>query len=220
MSAPSRGNRLTPTLPVVCSGMLIDDDRLVQAIDDALGAERDLVVGLDVAEHDHEFVAAHADHDVAVAHAGAQPARDFLQELVAGLMAAGVVDVLEAVEVQEHDAEHLIRRARLVDGLRQERGQIMTIRQTRQLIVVRHAIEPLLIVDELLLGLAAHRHVMGDVGKALAAVGLEPIAADLHVDLRAALAAQLQIERRLRVGVLQPRQHALRLMRRRRRKCR
>ena len=155
---------------------------LLSDLDDAVRAERDLVVRLHVAEHDDEFVAAHADHDVAVAHAGAQPARHFLQQLVAGLVAAGVVDVLEAIEIEKHDAEHGIRRPRLVDGLRQERGQVMPIGQTRQLIVMRHAIEPLLIVDELLLGLAAHRDVMGDVGKTVAAVHVEPIAAHLDVD--------------------------------------
>ena len=85
----------------------------------------------------------------------------------------------------------------------------MPIGQTRQLIVVRHAIEPLLIVDELLLRFASHRDVVGHVGKTVAAVAVEPVASNLDVDESPALAAQLQIERHLRVRALQPRQYAL-----------
>ena len=166
--------------------VLIDDDRLVQAIVDALGTERDLVVRLDVLEYHHELIAAHADDHVALPHACLQAPRDFLQELVAGLMSARVVDVLEAVEIEKDHAQHLIRVACLVDGLGQEGGEIMAVGQPGQLIVMRHAIEPLLIVDELLLGLAPDRHIVRHIGKTVAAVGLQPVAADFDIDLRAA----------------------------------
>jgi hypothetical protein len=46
-----------------------------------------------------ELVAAHPPDGVGVAQRGRQPGRDRLQEPVAGLMAEGVVDVLELVEV-------------------------------------------------------------------------------------------------------------------------
>ena len=201
--------------------MLIDDDRLVQALDDAVRAERDFVVGLDVPEHDHEFVAAHADHHVGIAHAGAQPPRHLLQELVAGLVAARIVDVLEAVEVEEHDAQHGVGRPRLGDGLGQERGEIMAVGQPGQLIVVRHPIEPLLIVDELLLGLAAHRDVVRDVGKPFAAVRFQRVAAHFDVDrARRPCSAAADRARACESASLQAREQRLGCRARRRRKCR
>ena len=73
----------------------------------------------------------------------------------------------------------------------------MSVRQTRQLIVMRHLVEPLLILDELLFGLAPDRHIVRDVGKAFAAVRLESVAADFDIDLQGVLALELHIERGL-----------------------
>jgi hypothetical protein len=54
----------------------------------------------------HEFVAADARHDVALAHRAAQALGRMHQQRVAGGVAAGVVDVLEVVEVDvQHGAE-------------------------------------------------------------------------------------------------------------------
>ena len=113
------------------------------------------IVGFDVAEHHDELVAAHADDHVGLADDGTQPGRHFLEQLVARFVAAGIVDVLEAVQVEEHDAELRARRAGLADRVRQKRGQIVPVRQPRQLIMVRHAVEPMLVFDELLFGLPA-----------------------------------------------------------------
>ena len=59
----------------------------------------------DRVDHDHELVAGIARHEVLAAHAAAQACRDLLQHAVAGLVAERVVDVLEAVEVDEQDPE-------------------------------------------------------------------------------------------------------------------
>ena len=60
---------------------------------------------LHVLQHDDELVAAHAHDDVFVAHGGANALRDRLQQLVADFVAARVVDVLEAIEIQEQHRE-------------------------------------------------------------------------------------------------------------------
>src|SRR6476660_6907739 len=57
-------------------------------------------LGGDVAEHDQELVAAQADDQVGRTGRRAQPARDLLQQLVARVVAEGVVDVLELVDVE------------------------------------------------------------------------------------------------------------------------
>jgi hypothetical protein len=49
---------------------------------------------------DRELVAAEPRHHVAAAHPGAEPPGDFLQELVAGMVAERVVDHLELVDVE------------------------------------------------------------------------------------------------------------------------
>jgi hypothetical protein len=51
---------------------------------------------------DHEFVSAPSRDDITRANDGAQPARDFSQELVARAMAEAVVDLFEVVEIEEH----------------------------------------------------------------------------------------------------------------------
>ena len=73
-------------------------DRLEHALGDAL---RGVAVG--VAQQDGELVAAEAGDHVGLADAVVQRAADGADDLVAGLVAAGVVDVLEAVEVEQED---------------------------------------------------------------------------------------------------------------------
>ena len=63
---------------------------------------RGLVGALDVRQQHDEFVAAQAADGVDLAHAGAHARRHFAQHDVAGLVAMGVVDRLELVEVEEH----------------------------------------------------------------------------------------------------------------------
>src|SRR5208282_6499390 len=55
-------------------------------------------------EH-HEFVASEASNRVVLAHAGAESARDFLEQLISGLVTESVVDLLESVEVEKHNRQ-------------------------------------------------------------------------------------------------------------------
>ena len=60
-------------------------------------------------QRDGEFVAAEARHGVAVAHMALQAPADLLEQQVAGLVAAGVVDFLEVVEVDEQQRQRQCR---------------------------------------------------------------------------------------------------------------
>ena len=163
-----------------------------------------------MAEYDHEFVAAHADDHVGVAHARSQACADFLQQFIARFVTARVVDVLEAVEVQKHDTQHGACRLGLRDRLRQEARQVVPIRQSGQLIVMRHPVEPLLIVDELLFRLAPYRYIVRDVRERFPAIDIQRVAADLDFHERSALAALLHVQRHVRVGIAQPCKDVLR----------
>jgi hypothetical protein len=76
-------------------------ERGEQPVYEAIGLRR---VG-DVLDEDRELVATDSSHGGARPQVVLQPAGDVDQHLVAGGMAAGVVDVLEAVDVDHHDGE-------------------------------------------------------------------------------------------------------------------
>ena len=66
----------------------VDDDRRAQRLIDSSGGVIDLARTLHVLQHDDEFVATHADHNVFVAHSRANARSNRLQQLVARFMAA------------------------------------------------------------------------------------------------------------------------------------
>ena len=81
--------------------MPAERDRLGDAGDQPAG-DRQGDVGLaDSVEEHEELVTAVPDGDVVAAHRLPQPVRDPAEHLVAAAVAEGVVDVLEAVEVDE-----------------------------------------------------------------------------------------------------------------------
>ena len=61
--------------------------------------------GAHVGQQDRELVATQPGDDVVVPQRAAQPLRDLLQQLVAAVVAERVVDVLEPVDVQEHEPD-------------------------------------------------------------------------------------------------------------------
>ena len=85
----------------------VDHHRRAQHFVDARRGDRHFIGRIDLVQHHDEFVAAHADDDVRGPHRRAHALGDFLQQLVADLVAARVVDVLEAVEVEEQHREHV-----------------------------------------------------------------------------------------------------------------
>ena len=78
-----------------------------------LGHGRGAVAGLDTREQDRELVAAEAGHGVDLAQGGLEPLADLDQELVAVVVAEGVVDLLEPVQIDQSQR----RRDQLAVGL-------------------------------------------------------------------------------------------------------
>jgi hypothetical protein len=136
-----------------------------------------------------ELVTAHADDDVFRAHGGPDALCNGLQQLVARLVAPRVVDVLEAVEVEEQHRQHRARPPRVVDRAGQMCGEEQAVRQARELVVVSEMIEMLLLLEKLRLHLAAYRDVVGREGQHRAPAQLQAVTADLDIDQAAVLAA-------------------------------
>ena len=122
----------------------------------ALGGLVDLIGALHLLQHDDELVAPHAHHGVLGAHGRADALGDSLQELVAGLVPARIVDVLEAIEIEEQHREDAAVLSRLLDGARQIRLEIEPVGESRELIVVRQVREVLMPLEEMRLDHAAH----------------------------------------------------------------
>ena len=78
------------------------------------------LVGAAAREDDDEFVARVADADVVRADRGAQHARDLAQRAVADVVAVVVVDLLEVVEVHDHQRDLGLQAL----GARQLAGQV------------------------------------------------------------------------------------------------
>jgi hypothetical protein len=110
--------------------------RLGDGVEHPPGADRGVFRALHLGKHDDELVPALAADRVRRAHALDQPLRDRLQELVAGGMAEGVVDVLEPVQVEEEHRDLLLVARGEGDGLRHAVVQEHAVRQAGQEVVL------------------------------------------------------------------------------------
>ena len=77
----------------------------------------------------HKFVATETRHGVALAHGVAQTRRHHPQHLVASIVPIGIVDRLETVEINEHDAETRMGMFVLLDFVPHAFFQIITVEQ-------------------------------------------------------------------------------------------
>ena len=85
-------------------------DLLAQGLDDSIGHDLCLV-GIRLRKQHGELVSAHPRQDVRLAHAMPERPGDALEEIIARLVAEGVVDVLEVVQIDhEHRALGAIAR--------------------------------------------------------------------------------------------------------------
>ena len=119
-----------------------DVERLAERREHPLGdADGDERVGAG-RQRDDELVAAEAGRHVAIADRAPKPLADGDQEAVAGLVAVGVVDGLEVVEVDEQDGQQPV-----VGSVGEVRGQPLgeeaAVGQGRQRVVQRLATEQL-----------------------------------------------------------------------------
>ena len=214
MVAPSRGNRLTPMLTVATSAR---PSIMTGALSTSLmrvAAMRDFVGRIDLVEHDDEFVAAHADDDVRGTHRGAHALGDFLQQLVADFVTARVVDVLEAVEVEEQHREHLAVFLPARDRLGQVRLQEQPVRQPGQVIVIGEFVEALLVGEQLCLRFLSLGQVAHQVGHEPAVARFDRHAAHFDVHLPAVLEPLHELDAAARLDARQRRDHrVLRIVR-------
>ena len=95
----------------------VDVEGLNEGGDDFGGNGLDVGGAVDFREADDKFVTAHAADDVAFAEAGAKAEGGSLEEAIAGVVAEGVVDVLEAVEVEHEDGDAALVAGGESDGL-------------------------------------------------------------------------------------------------------
>src|SRR6186713_3357293 len=99
--------------------MVLDLERLRDRVEKLLRDAPEHGGVVEVLDDDHELVSAEAREKVGLAQRRRQRRRHAFQELVAYAMAERVVDVLEAVEVDEQHAHAMTAALRLRDGLPQ-----------------------------------------------------------------------------------------------------
>ncbi|MNO94208.1 hypothetical protein D3C76_858240 [compost metagenome] len=120
-------------------GLLFEVDRLVQAVDQAPAKAVDLVAAVHAVHYQHEFVATQACHQVAVAGRFAQACGHFQQHGVASGVAEGIVDRLEAVQVEQQQGQRrgfLALEQRVIEEAR----ELVAVGQARQRIVHRQVL--------------------------------------------------------------------------------
>jgi len=161
----------------------VHDHRCIERLVDALGALTHLPGVCHALQYDDELIPTHAHHDILGAHGRAHALRDGLQELVAGLVSARIVDVLEMIEIQEQHREHAASLFGLFDVARQVGRQIQPIGEPGELIVVREVVELLMALEQSRLGLAADGDVMNRHPEQLLIAEGQPMTVCLDVAL-------------------------------------
>ncbi len=121
-----------PDLLVAGDAQRLAHDQVAQLLGDADGVLRGRL-----RQDEHELLAAVASEGVTGPHGAADEARHLAQHGVAGVVPVDVVDRLEAVDVDERDAERLVVARRALD-LRMQRGeQGLAVRDAGEAVVGR-----------------------------------------------------------------------------------
>ena len=127
----------------------VGGDREVQGEAQAVQHLGDAADGVDLGQHDGELVAAEPRDGVDVADGAPQVAADLLEDPVAMAVAEGVVDLLEAVQVDEEHRGGMAPALGGPDGLLEAILQEVAVRQAGEGVVQRLA----LVDDDLAAGL-------------------------------------------------------------------
>jgi hypothetical protein len=114
----------------------LDGERVVERLGHAL-REHDHLGGVDTRREYGELVAAEASHSVVAAHRAAQPGRDRRDQLVPDVVAKGVVDLLEVVEIDDHDGDRRRRPAGRGEGALHAQREHRAVGQPGQRVVQR-----------------------------------------------------------------------------------
>ena len=105
--------------------------------------------GVELVQHDHELVAAGPGDQVAVAQAAAQALGDRQQQLVAGRVAEGVVDVFEVVEVGDQHRDPVRLGLGAGDDFPEVALEQAAVGQRGEVVVVGELADPVLGVEAL-----------------------------------------------------------------------
>ena len=116
-------------------------ERCGERIVDAAGEDLDVGRAVQVLAQEHELVPGHPGQGVARPDQTREPVRDGEQQLVADLMAVGVVDLLEPVEVGEQDRGVGVRALGALGGVLESLLQQQPVRQPGQRVVQRDVAE-------------------------------------------------------------------------------
>jgi hypothetical protein len=129
------GGEGQPDAGLDAQGHALDDERLVQLDQAALGERVRAGGAVDVGEQHGELVAAEPGHGVGGSHDRLESRRDLAEHEVAVVVAEGVVDLLEPVEVEEqHGAAAAAPAAELQRRL-QPVAEQPAVRQAGELVV-------------------------------------------------------------------------------------
>ncbi|RMS43781.1 hypothetical protein ALP65_04634 [Pseudomonas aeruginosa] len=118
-------------------GAPVQGDGFLHLLHQALREDVRLVVLGEVGEH-AELVAGEARHHVAIAQHAADAFGDDLQQLVARVVAEGIVDPLEVIEVEEHHRQALASQATILQVLDEHFVECRAVLQAGQAVVASH----------------------------------------------------------------------------------
>ena len=97
---------------------VVDIQRLAEGVDDPASNLFGFGDGVEILEHDSEFVATQSRDGVLRPDRALKPGSSSAQDAIAGGMAERIVDVLEAVEVEEQHGDALALPTRAHDRAR------------------------------------------------------------------------------------------------------
>ena len=106
-----------------------------------LRRQRHVFCLLNIGKHQHEFIPSPAADGVRLAHAPHQALRHRLQQLVAGQMPQRIVDLLELIQVHEHQRKLLALTVCQCNGLNKPVFQQAAVRQTGEKIVMGQMVQ-------------------------------------------------------------------------------
>jgi hypothetical protein len=89
----------------------------------------------------HEFIAAQPRDEVGLPNTAGEPLRDLLQQAVAGVVAKCVIDLLEAVQIDEQHRQPFFRPLRTRNRVRETLFEGLAIRQTGQQVVAGEVVQ-------------------------------------------------------------------------------
>ena len=118
-----------------------EPERLPECDADALGHMGGVHPVFDVLDDDHKLVTAESHHVVMRSHRLLQAFGRMPEQLVACRVAGGVVDLLEAVEVDEQEGQALFRLLRMLKGLGQVGLNPVAVGQAGQHVLVAAPLE-------------------------------------------------------------------------------